>query len=271
MKALHISCSFCGKEIKEELESCPYCFILLPRFHTYTIIHEEKPGPHPDPIKRLEAEMAAKLRTWLPEPLPQYEPIQPSDHTLPLKLSFLQIPEELGAKVLIVGEEGVGKTSLMQETSYSTHAPRYRGILGVSFGMKMIHFEQFTMNLVLWNLAPYLKNRHNFRYYCNGSQGIIYIFSVIDRASFENLSGWMEPIHTELGRLPATLVGNKTDLTARRRVPFEDAQNLAEQYSIPYYETSARDGPFLDTPIQHLAVAVKEVWDLDHQKGGNSK
>jgi hypothetical protein len=80
----------------------------------------------------------------------------------------------------------------------------------------------------------------------------------------------MEQIHAECGHLPAAIIGNKTDLADRRRVSFKRASRLAEQLRLPYYETSI-DGPSLDSAIEYLAAAIKDVWNLDAVEGGMRK
>ena len=94
--------------------------------------------------------------------------------------------------------------------------------------------------------------------YYRGAQGIVVIFDVTERRSFETIRAWVEDVDkwASAGTVKI-LVGNKTDLHDRRQVTTEEGEALAEELRMRYYETSARENYNVDEAFLGLAAEVK--------------
>ncbi len=77
--------------------------------------------------------------------------------------------------------------------------------------------------------------------YYRGAQGIIIVYDVTDRDTFENVRTWIQEIekYSKPG-VCKVLVGNKCDLDSQRQVTKEEAEEFANQFGMPFIETSAK-------------------------------
>ena len=93
----------------------------------------------------------------------------------------------------------------------------------------------------IWDTAGQERFRTLTASYYRGAQGIIIVFDVTDRETFENVRQWMQEIERFANEnVCKVLVGNKCDLTDKRMVSKEEGDELAKTYGIPYIETSAK-------------------------------
>ncbi|OHS97727.1 Ras-related protein RABD1 [Tritrichomonas foetus] len=116
----------------------------------------------------------------------------------------------------------------------------------------------------VWDTAGQERFRTITASYYRGSNGIIIVYDVTDRESFDHVSYWIK----EIDRLAAPdvcrlLVGNKTDLTEKRAVTTEEGKALANQFGIAFLETSAKDNSNVEDMFNQMAAAMQK-------KGGAS-
>ena len=115
------------------------------------------------------------------------------------------------------------------------------------------------VKLQLWDTAGQERFRTVTSTYYRGAQGIVVIFDVTERRSFESVRAWMEDV--EKWASPGTekiLVGNKTDLHESRKVTTEEGEQLAEELRMPYFETSARENYNVEESFMALASEIKK-------------
>jgi hypothetical protein len=115
------------------------------------------------------------------------------------------------------------------------------------------------VKLQIWDLAgqPHFGGVRPLFY--QGSTGVIYVFSVIDRASFDHLSGWLEEAQKNSGNVPGILIGNKTDLPDQRVVSREEAEAYAAQMGLRYIETSAKMDENVGDAFRQVAVTIMQT------------
>ena len=97
------------------------------------------------------------------------------------------------------------------------------------------------------------------RCYYNGSNGILIVYDISDRTSFENVKKWIidiEKISTKF--IPKILVGNKRDLLYRA-TSYEEARNLADELNIEYFETSAKDNINIDSVFKQMIDYIRKT------------
>ncbi|MFX1318410.1 MAG: GTP-binding protein [Promethearchaeota archaeon] len=143
-------------------------------------------------------------------------------------------------KVPVAGDGAVGKTSLIVRYTQGTFTDTYKMTIGTSFAVKTVDLGTVIVKLQIWDLAgqPHFGGVRPLFY--QGSTGVIYVLSVIDRSSFEHLAGWLEETRKNAGNIPGILIGNKTDLLDQRVVSREEAEAFAAQAGLQYVETSAK-------------------------------
>ena len=111
--------------------------------------------------------------------------------------------------------------------------------------------DQKGENLIkisIYDTAGEEKYRHLIKNYYNGSNGILLVFDITDKNSFDNLNFWLDELekNCNLNNLYIFLVGNKTDLKKERKVSYDEAKNFADMKKIPYIEISAKTGDNID-------------------------
>jgi len=159
-------------------------------------------------------------------------------------------------KVPVVGDGAVGKTSLILRYTRGVFREDYKITIGTSFAVHTVKLGNAIIKLQIWDLAgqPHFKGVRPLFY--RGSTGVIYVFSVTDRTSFQNIPNWVEEVRRIVGPLPSILVGNKTDLADQRVVTPEEGQALGAQLGFPYIETSAKADLNVGNAFQMIAEAI---------------
>lgn len=116
-------------------------------------------------------------------------------------------------KILLLGDTGVGKSSLMFRFSEGEFKQGLIGTAGVDYKMKNIEFIGKSVKIQIWDTAGQERYRTLTKAYYKGAAGIILVFDVTDPVSFNNLEYWLKKIHKHADEnVEIVLIGNKIDL-----------------------------------------------------------
>jgi Ras-related protein Rab-1A len=162
-------------------------------------------------------------------------------------------------KVLLIGDSGTGKSCLLIRFAEDDFSDNYISTIGVDFKIKTITVDGKTVKMQVWDTAGQERFRTITASYYRGSNGIILVYDVTNRDSFDHISYWMQ----EVDRLASAdvcrlIVGNKSDLTDKRVVTTQEGEALAQQYGISFLETSARDNTNVDEMFTAMAKAMRK-------------
>jgi small GTP-binding protein len=164
-------------------------------------------------------------------------------------------------KVIIIGEGGVGKTSLVKRCVDEYFKEDMKMTIGVDLSVKKITSDGEDKYLQIWDLGgqPHFKAVADV--YFRGSHGAMAVFDVTRRASMDRLTDWIERVQSILGVLPMVVVGNKTDLRDPKAgdssILKKEGQEFASKYKSPYLETSAKDNSGVAEAFQTLTDMLK--------------
>ena len=172
-------------------------------------------------------------------------------------------------KVLLIGDSGTGKSCLLIRFAEDIFSDNYISTIGVDFKIKTIEIEGKTVKMQVWDTAGQERFRTITASYYRGSNGVIIVYDVTDRESFDHVNFWMK----EVDRLASPdvcrlLVGNKTDLTDKRAVTTEEGQALATQYGVAFLETSARDNQNVEQAFMKMAATMQKKQGQGTTAGG---
>merc|ERR1711972_219929 len=160
-------------------------------------------------------------------------------------------------KLVFLGEQSVGKTSLITRFMYDSFDHTYQATIGIDFLSKTMYLEDRTVRLQLWDTAGQERFRSLIPSYIRDSSGTIVVYDITNRASFENTAKWIEDVRSERGNdVVIVLVGNKTDLTDRRQVSQEEGEAKAKETGVMFAETSAKMGYNIKYLFRQLAQAL---------------
>jgi Ras-related protein Rab-1A len=160
---------------------------------------------------------------------------------------------DVAVKSIIIGDSGVGKSSLLYRYAEQDWNPHYIATIGVDF--KVLTFERSNkvVKLQLWDTAGQERFRTITHSYYRGAHSIMMVFDITNRESFDNVAIWMHDVKKFANQnVPMLLVGNKADCAQHREVSSEEAEALAERLGCAYKETSAKDDSAVDNSFEYL-------------------
>ncbi|KAI3658424.1 hypothetical protein MP638_007526 [Amoeboaphelidium occidentale] len=160
-------------------------------------------------------------------------------------------------KLVFLGEQSVGKTSLITRFMYDTFDNAYQATIGIDFLSKTMYLEDRTVRLQLWDTAGQERFRSLIPSYIRDSSVAIVVYDVTNRNSFINTSKWIDDVRTERGNeVIIVLVGNKTDLSEKRQVSQEEGESKAKEFNVMFLETSAKAGHNVKLLFRKIAQAL---------------
>ena len=161
-------------------------------------------------------------------------------------------------KILVIGESAVGKSCLLLRYTDGKFQETFMTTIGVDFKTKYIDIDGQRVKLQIWDTAGQEKFRAITKAYYRGAHGILVVFDISRRDTFDQTKMWIESIidSSESSPIDVILVGNKRDL--KRDVTENEAREMAQQYGIQYYETSAKSNTNVDRVFLDLVkLALK--------------
>jgi len=166
------------------------------------------------------------------------------------------VDSEVKLKILLIGDSGVGKTSMLVRFTDNTFSEPFISTIGVDFRIKTISIGGKTIKLQLWDTAGQDRFRSITNTLFRGTDGILMIYDITHPESFTHIQYWISQIDTFAPRtVRKMLVGNKCDMTGRQ-VMAKQAKELADELNIEFMETSAKSATGLDDVFIKLATSI---------------
>jgi len=157
-------------------------------------------------------------------------------------------------KFLLIGDSGVGKSSIMLRFADNAYDTSFISTIGVDFEIKTIGVDGKKIKLQLWDTAGQERFRTVTRAYYRDAHGVIVVFDVTDQESFKNVREWLHEIDEfAADEVNVLLIGNKVDMADHREVTFDAAQSFADEMGIGYVETSAKSAFGVDEAFLGMA------------------
>jgi small GTP-binding protein len=163
-------------------------------------------------------------------------------------------------KIKMIGDSGVGKTSIIMRYTEGTFTENTQATIGVDYKNSMINVQGKKIKLVIWDTAGQDKYRTLTSAYYKGTNGLCVVYDVASRESFENLDRWLKEFHensSESDIVQTMLIGNKTDLEGRQ-VTTQEAEFYAKKNSMLFTEVSAKHNKGINDIFTELANKVLE-------------
>jgi Ras-related protein Rab-6A len=160
-------------------------------------------------------------------------------------------------KLVFLGDQGVGKTSIITRFMYDSFDKNYQATIGIDFLSKTMYLEDRTVRLQLWDTAGQERFRSLIPSYIRDSSVAVIVYDITNRASYLNTSKWIEDVRNERGSdVIIILVGNKTDLSEKRQVSVEEGEDRTNKEGIMFIESSAKAGFNIKALFRKLATAL---------------
>ena len=160
-------------------------------------------------------------------------------------------------KLVFLGEQAVGKTSIITRFMYDTFDNNYQATIGIDFLSKTMYLDDRTVRLQLWDTAGQERFRSLIPSYIRDSSVAVVVYDVTNKASFSNCDKWIEDVRAERGgEVVIMLVGNKTDLSDKRQVTADEGEAKAKKLNVLFIETSAKSNQNIKQMFRKLAEAL---------------
>lgn len=167
---------------------------------------------------------------------------------------------EVVIKIIVIGDGGVGKTSLLRKYVKKQFEHKYLPTVGVNISKQPLKKDNKDINLMFWDIAGQPQFFLLHKVYYNGANAAILMFDLTQSHTFMNVKNWYnELVKYGLKDVPIILVGNKRDLKKERKIIQPMAENMMDQLGIGvYYETSALTGHNVDKVFDKITEMYLE-------------
>ncbi|CAF9910119.1 MAG: Ras- protein Rab-6B [Gomphillus americanus] len=160
-------------------------------------------------------------------------------------------------KLVFLGEQSVGKTSLITRFMYDSFDNMYQATIGIDFLSKTMYLEDRTVRLQLWDTAGQERFRSLIPSYIRDSSVAVVVYDISNLKSFQNTRKWVDDVRGERGNdVIIVLVGNKTDLNDKREVTTQMGEEEAKRCGALFVETSAKVGANVKGLFRKIAQAL---------------
>jgi len=172
-------------------------------------------------------------------------------------------------RLLTLGDSGAGKSSLLLRYTQNEFAGEYMPTIGIDFRLKTIELNGRVVKVQVWDTAGQERFRTITHNYYRGAHGIALVYDCTHESSFSNIKKWIQDVHTYAeSNVNIVLIGNKCDLTTERVVDTARGQQVADEYHISFFETSAK----ADINVQEAFTdLVKKVCERMFDDQGTSR
>jgi small GTP-binding protein len=169
-------------------------------------------------------------------------------------------------KLLIIGDGGVGKTTLTHRYLEGIFDEKYALTIGMEFYIKKLEVDEKMTSLHIWDFAGEQKFRFLLPGVINGANGTLFMFDITRYKTFGNLKDWLA-VFNETNRnygqkVETILIGSKLDLEQARTVSKTDATEFAKEHSFSeYIECSSKTGENVELIFERIArlMLKKEI------------
>jgi len=169
-------------------------------------------------------------------------------------------------KIILIGDSGVGKSSLLLRYIKNMYDNNYLATIGIDFYVKRFMIDEIKYKLHIYDLAGQEIYKSIVNTFYRHGKGILLLFDITNRQSFKSLDIWIENIKTHSIENPVIfLIGTKTDLTDIRKISYDEAKNFADNLGIDYYEISSKNNINIQDIFINLAQKVKIQTDIEQE------
>jgi small GTP-binding protein len=169
-------------------------------------------------------------------------------------------------KLVLIGDENVGKTSYADKLLSDVFFDVYRPTLGVDFYTKKLTLhDNIVIKTHMWDTAGHEKFYPIIKSYFLGIAGAIIFFDITKRKTFDNVINWVTRLK-ECNRdvFPILLLGTKSDKCKNREVDDGEAMEYAKQNDMIYYEISAKDNSNIINSFHELVRKIFSRMDVNN-------
>lgn len=172
---------------------------------------------------------------------------------------FTRIDAKGTISCILVGDSETGKSSFLVRFYSNEFSDVFLTTIGIDKQSKIVKVMKDDIRLVLWDTAGQERFKSLPGKYYQNADGILILFDVNKKSSFENVKNWMADIKNNIGENHKTnvfLIGNKVDL--KREVSKEEGTQMAKELGIKYFECSNKYNLNVNEIMCHMILYCYE-------------
>jgi len=173
-------------------------------------------------------------------------------------------------KVCLIGDVGVGKTSLVRRYVLDQFDDKYIATIGTKVTKRNVKVrnpstqEEETATALIWDIMGQPSFREILREaYFYGAQGALCVCDTTSSDSFNELRYWIKAMTATAGPVPMVILGNKSDLKEKREVTAEELKDFADKFSSTSMLSSAKTGENVEkafaTVLEKVMAGLKSI------------
>ena len=158
-------------------------------------------------------------------------------------------------KIIILGSSKVGKTSVLKRYFKNEFDESFLSTIGIEFTTQYFKFDDEKVRVDYIDTAGQETFRAISANYIKKADGVILIFDITERSSFDLINMWIDEINknNNINNIGKILLGNKIDLEDQREVEIDEGENLASSIKCKYLEVSAKTGENVINAMEEIA------------------
>lgn len=169
-------------------------------------------------------------------------------------------PDLYRFKMVLLGTEAVGKTSLVDRFINNKFEDNYISTLGYNVYQKEITQDNALITLLIFDIGGQERFRELRKKYATGANIAFLVYDITNYESFRNILTWKADLDEFAGTIPFIIIGNKLDLTDQRQVAIDEAKLVAANLgALDCLETSAKTGLGVENAFTQLAIKAYQL------------
>ena len=170
-------------------------------------------------------------------------------------------------RICLLGDSGVGKTSLLTRYCDSIFKDKYSNTIGVDFRVVTLKYKDILTKIHIWDTAGQERFKSIAVNYFRTSNGFIFCYDITKKKSFDNIKNWVELafFNNDLHKVNF-LIGNKMDLNNKREVDIEEAENFAKTNKFTYLETSSKENINVEKVFEFFTYKLISYYEKNKEE-----
>lgn len=169
--------------------------------------------------------------------------------------------DKIKFKIIIIGTSGSGKTSILKKFADNEFNTSHASTIGVDFRHTEMTIDGQTYSVQIWDTAGQDRFKSITRSFYTQADGVIIVYDITTKETFDQVAVWMEDIvrYNQKEELPKILIGNKVDLSSKRKISFSEGKSLANKLGVDFFESSAKTNVNITEVFEKIVLLMDEV------------
>ena len=163
--------------------------------------------------------------------------------------------KEMIKKVCVLGDPGVGKTSIIDRYVKNVFSPDYLSTIGARTCSKQLDLDDGSIILTIWDIAGQETSRNLSSSHYQGCEGVIFVYDLASQESFEGLINWDYQLKKVVEDAPVVILGNKLDLVNAGDLP-EERLPPGFKFKANFIMASAKTGDGVASAFEYLGNQI---------------